>query len=453
MKKITLLLLICLSIGLIECKKDKADNTPLMAVFFGLASSNGSNNSVALSAYRPVGRKLSATAGSTLVQKVNISGSSSILANTRSTPLPPTTLTLSIYKTDGSFLDGCPDVVSAPGDTSVTMTCNVTETGTFILQMTSSATAFVSFDAPKGATVVATNGSNGFESLPTIFADSDNTNTTKNILLTAVLQQNQVIIFLRTINPTTKVATDITDATVKATFKSNAETTLPYTTSIYGIPGMNGYADIANSKLPNFTTSATGGDTLRLVITGPNNSFTVDKTLTYPNSITNLKIDGNLIAYGPGSAHSVSRATGATISWTNPNSNPPQFVGILAGDNINDSSIPWRASFPVAASSGTYSIPSSVLTSFSTSTSTTSNDNCLGSHYLLTGNYTMFPTFYNGEVKLNGQTTAIPQSSLIVIGNTSGTNNKNYACETNVMSLTGSTFGSSTNNPILTLTD
>ncbi len=455
--------LIAGSIGFANCKKKENDKTSLFAALFTLtarvpttasSSSTSVSGSTALSANTPLGRQVTVAAGSTVTQKVNIAGSATSVQESRSQTRATSTatLTLSLYKSDGTYVDGCPDVVSTPGATSVSLTCTIATAGTYVIQLKSTGTATVSFDAPVGATVVVTTtGSSGFEALSTVFATDPTISVTKNIFIGGPISRNFIFPTVYKYDTTTKAMTPVTDAVVKATFKTNAEVTLTYTC----FSGVCGYGS-TSSLVPSTSTLATGGDQIRIKITAADGSYSIDKTLTYPNSISNVKIGGTALALN--TTYTVSRAAGTTISWDNPSSNAPQFVAITPGPNVgNLTTIPWLGLFYVAASAGTATISSSVLNTYSTVTSTTATDNCLGVSGALTGNIFAFPTFYNGEALFNGTNSIY--SSGFVISNASGLLTmagifapEGYACESGTTNGQSTTTWSST-NPKLVVTE
>lgn len=450
-------LIIFMLVWMVSCeqnpfKKDKDNKSLLYGSLLFLSQSNngGTSGSIEVKAGVPVGRKVSANAGSKIEQKITFpaAGRSVPKAGLGSNDR----ITLSIYKTDGSFMDDCPSVTSLPGATSVSIACTVKETGLYIIQMVSTVAVKVEFDAPVGATVVATAGSNGLVEISAIFAEDPIANATKNLQISAFITSYQVVVFVNTVDPTTKKATARTDLVIKATYNSNAEVTIPYTTNLFGL-GFAGYYNSTSTLIPNMNNGlpifpVNGGSKLRLVITDAGNTFTVDRTLTYPSLISDFAIDGQSL--GSGKTFNISKSKAVTFSWTNPSTFPPQFIYVNTGDSANDFN--FRKSYPVAASQGSYTIPVEVLKNNMTNTTETSSDNCLGVNRAFTGNHTILPTFYNGEyVDVDG-TTKIA-SSILVADNTIANNEKTLACETNNKTIMGSLWGAQVNYPLLVVTE
>ncbi|MCB1159482.1 MAG: hypothetical protein KDK45_18410, partial [Leptospiraceae bacterium] len=400
-------------------------------------SSTTSSGSAKIPANTPVGRQVKVEANTKVEQTISLSNTSALIRQVSSQAI----IKLNMFKKDGSPVTGCAEVTSSPGATKVTLSCTVSEAGEYIIQLTTTAAASITFEAPVGGTVIASADSQGLVPISAIFSGDPTYETTKNILLGGILSDGMTVITIYKYDTTAKVLVPYGEADVKITFKDKPETTLNYGTDLFPgvISGFAGYNNTASTNIPGYydqnTRSylkATGGDTLRIKIIAKDNSFSIDKTVTYPNSISNIKLGG--VALVENVSVTVSRAAGVEVSWDIPASNAPEFV-MLSRGHSKVADFPKIFSVPAAAKSYKYS--SAELIAYTTLSSENSTDNCLGVSVAVGGNQIVFPAFFNGEAKLPGATELTLQNSSFLVNNMSTIPTANYnaitgACESGV---------------------
>lgn len=459
MKKLISLLAISAVAIFMNCKKEKEDKTPIAAALLAMSqntssgtskttttvttttgvaveSSTSSSGAAKVPANTPVGRQVKAEANSKVTQTVNLSTSSSVRQTTSQSIVK-----LNIFKKDGSPVPGCSEVTSLPGATKITLTCTVPDAGEYIIQLTTTATASITFEPPVGGTVVATADSQGLVPVAAIFTSDPTYEATKNILVGGILSNSMTVITVYQYDPVKKVLNPYSDATVKVTFNDKPETTLNYGANLFPgvIANFAGYNNTTSPNLPGYydqttktSTTATGGNTLRVKITGKNNSFSIDKTLTYPNSISNIKLGG--VSLAENASITVSRAAGVEVTWDVPTTYVPEFVTLTRGYT---QVIDFPKNFSVPASSKSYKYTTAELNAYTTLSSANSADNCLGVTIFGSGNQVVFPSYFNGEATYWDETQARMHNSALIITNTDLIPSSNYnsmsgACESGV---------------------